>query len=293
VINHGAAATSAGPGETEFLGSATAGQASFTNNGGRASGASGGRLRFRHSSTASNATIKNNGGAVSGAFEAVTSFQDSSSGGSATIIANGSSIGGAFGSFISFQFNSTADNATLIANSGELGGEGGKIRFSENADGWTAQVQVFGSGNLAISAQNTPGVTIGSLEGSGIVYLGARNLTVGSNNMSKTFSGVMVDGGYPGEPGGTGGSLTKIGSGTLTLSGTNFYTGATTIEAGKLILDGFIASVARGKRRDPRRVGDGRRDHGKQPRHAFARGQRRYSQCSWQSHADLGLDLFG
>jgi hypothetical protein len=55
-------------------------------------------------------------------------------------------------------------------------------------------------------------MTIGSIEGDGNVFLGANNLTVGSNNLSTTFSGGIE---------GTGGSLTKIGSGTLILSGAN------------------------------------------------------------------------
>ena len=63
---------------------------------------------------------------------------------------------------------------------------------------------------LDISQHNAPGVTTGSIEGSGLVFLGGVNLTVGTNNLSTTFSGLMQDGGISG---GTGGSLTKTGTG--------------------------------------------------------------------------------
>jgi autotransporter-associated beta strand protein len=70
-------------------------------------------------------------------------------------------------------------------------------------------------------------VSIGSLEGTGNVFLGANNLTVGGNGNSTTFSGVIQDQGLNG---GIGGSLTKTGTGTLTLSGANTYTGGTTVD---------------------------------------------------------------
>ena len=72
-----------------------------------------------------------------------------------------------------------------------------------------------------------------------LVFLGANNLTIGSNNLSTTFSGVIQDGG---QNGGTGGSLTKIGSGTLILSGANTYTGDTNVNRGVLQVDGSITS---------------------------------------------------
>jgi len=70
--------------------------------------------------------------------------------------------------------------------------------------------------------------TIGSLLGDGNVVLGY-NLTTGGNNASTTFSGVIS---------GTGNGITKIGSGTFTLSGSSTYTGSTTVSAGTLALSG-------------------------------------------------------
>jgi autotransporter-associated beta strand protein len=52
---------------------------------------------------------------------------------------------------------------------------------------------------------------------------------VGLNNLSTEVSGVIMDGG---SAGGIGGTLVKQGTGTLTLSGVNTYTGGTTIEGG-------------------------------------------------------------
>ena len=55
-------------------------------------------------------------------------------------------------------------------------------------------MEIFGDARLDISRHAAPGVSIGSLAGSGNVFLGARNLTVGSSSLSTTFSGVMQDG---------------------------------------------------------------------------------------------------
>lgn len=81
------------------------------------------------------------------------------------------------------------------------------------------------------SACTSPGATVGSIEGSGSVFLGAKNLTVG-NGMNSSFSGVLQDGG---SSAGTGGSLTVAGNGWLTLSGINTYTGPTLVEPGTLL----------------------------------------------------------
>ena len=123
-----------------------------------------------------------------------------------------------------FQNSSRAANAVLVANGGLNGGTGGSIELDDGSTGGTAQVKVFGDGSLDISAHNTVPVVIGSVEGDGKVLLGPHKLSIGANNLSTTFSGVIQD----------SGSLTKVGTGTLTLSSANTYTGGTTVSAGGL-----------------------------------------------------------
>ena len=43
-------------------------------------------------------------------------------------------------------------------------------------------------------------MTAGSIEGAGSIFLGSKNLTVGGNNLSTTFSGVLQDGGSAAAP---------------------------------------------------------------------------------------------
>jgi autotransporter-associated beta strand protein len=81
--------------------------------------------------------------------------------------------------------------------------------------------------------------TLGGLQGSGSLALTSEGgdalaLNVGNNNASTTFSGVLSG----------NGSLSKIGSGTLYLTGSNTYTGPTTISRGELVVNGSLASPA-------------------------------------------------
>ena len=62
---------------------------------------------------------------------------------------------------------------------------------------------------------------------------GAKNLEVGSNDLSTEVSGVIS---------GVGGSLTKVGAGTLNLTGINTYTGVTDVDDGTLRVNGSLAS---------------------------------------------------
>jgi autotransporter-associated beta strand repeat len=223
-------------GSTQFFGTSTAGNGTFTNN---PVGFVPGRTEFWGSSTAGNGIFTNNGGAASGETGGETVFFTTSTAGHGTFINNGAVSGARGGTVVFAPINGdgpfpTAGNATLIANGGLSGGAGGLIALRQGSSGGTARVELFGNGSLDISEHGRPPVAVGSIEGNGNVFLGARKLRVGSNNADTTFSGVIQDGGIGG---GSGGSLTKIGTGKLVLSHRNTYTGGTVIERGKLIVN--------------------------------------------------------
>ncbi|MFX8895387.1 hypothetical protein ABTM96_19845, partial [Acinetobacter baumannii] len=88
----------------------------------------------------------------------------------------------------------TAGNAT-ITNSG-----GGEIEFRATSSGGTARF--INNGSIDVSDRSAPSITMGSIEGSGTIYLGSTNLEVGGNNLSTLFSGVLQDGGSAGTSGG-------------------------------------------------------------------------------------------
>ncbi|MGH8094595.1 MAG: autotransporter-associated beta strand repeat-containing protein [Chthoniobacterales bacterium] len=117
-------------------------------------------------------------------------------------------------------------------NGGGSGHPGGYLWFFYGSSGGATRVELFGNGQLDISLHYAPGITIGSLEGDGDVFLGSFNLSIGSNALSTTFSGVIHDGGTNG---GAAGSLIKVGSGTLALDGQSTYTGGTTVSEGVLL----------------------------------------------------------
>ncbi len=75
--------------------------------------------------------------------------------------------------------------------------------------------------------------TLGALTGSGPLDIATFSfLTVGNNNASTTFSGML-----------TGSSrLFKTGSGALTMTGSNTYSGTTAVNQGSLIVNGSLVS---------------------------------------------------
>src|SRR5262249_29990743 len=138
-----------------------------------------------------------------------------------------------------------AGQSTIYVEAGV--GTGSAVFFFDQSDGGTARV-IFqgdfsnaGGFGLDISYMTAPRMNLGSLEGAGIVGLGSKKLTVGGNNLSPAFDGLIRDGGFLHA---TGGSLTKVGAGTFSLNGAETYTGGTTVDGGALAVNGSILGNA-------------------------------------------------
>jgi fibronectin-binding autotransporter adhesin len=94
----------------------------------------------------------------------------------------------------------------------------------------------FGGGGLVSNGTaeiNGSSISVANLTGSGLVINGYGQLgymTVGTDSTSTTFPGTIADG-----AGAASLAVTKVGTGTLTLTGTNnSYSGDTTVDAGML-----------------------------------------------------------
>ncbi len=173
-------------------------------------------LQFGDTSTAATSAITNQGGAVY--------FQQDANASSATILNGDKSLLGFLGA-------SSGGTAQITNQSG------GVVHFENTASASKASIVNAAGGTVDVSGSTSAtGVEIGSLTGAGAVVLGALKLTVGGLNTSDTLGGVVSDKGsqfvQPGT--GTGGSIVKVGTGTLTLSGANTYTGGTVLHQGRL-----------------------------------------------------------
>ncbi|PDT88480.1 hypothetical protein CO669_20920 [Bradyrhizobium sp. Y36] len=126
--------------------------------------------------------------------------------------------------------NANTAGITTITNDG-------LTRFFGNTSPASMAISNGAAGKVDVSGSTGPAgdgrLAVGSIAGAGLFFLGNRETTVGGNDASTTVSGVISDGNSAGS-GASGGSLVKVGAGTLTLSGVNSYTGGTTIAAGVL-----------------------------------------------------------
>ncbi|MDP9920561.1 outer membrane autotransporter protein [Variovorax boronicumulans] len=166
----------------------------------------GAAAEFRDNASAGNAVIENRGGLTNIWFNAT---------------AGNARITNFSGGQINLQDDASAGQATFVNESGGL------IDIFDRATADGATVVNNAGGRLRIRSLTTAGISIGSLSGAGDVILGAKALTTGGLNASTEVSGVIS---------GTGGSLVKVGTGTLTLRGANTHTGGTALRQGRLNL---------------------------------------------------------
>ena len=151
-------------------------------------------------------------------------------GGSGTLTAaNGYSLGGGtinanLGAGALTNAASTALNGTTAATTIEVTGGTLTLGSASRFTGTTPAVSVSSGANLTLGGNET----IGSLAGAGTVTMGSsRTLTVGGANTATTFSGELTG----------ASSVTKVGTGTLTLSGgSSSYSGTTTLSNGALLI---------------------------------------------------------
>jgi autotransporter-associated beta strand protein len=177
----------------------------------------------------------------------------------------GVTVGG--NGMLTFQGANTFTGATTI-NSGIVNYQNGTAFGTYSAitvaSGATVQVQggiVGGSLALTLAGGGASGAT-GALENvsgsnsyGGLVTLGgAATLTSDAGSLSLNNTGTITGSGYAltiagagntsisGIIGTGGGTLVKNGGGALTLTGANTYSGATTVNAGTLLVNGSTAS---------------------------------------------------
>jgi autotransporter-associated beta strand protein len=209
-------------GTVNFIQNSTAGTASLINNS---------FVTFEDSSSAGTSQITNNaggqidfftsasagGGTITNAASATLNFHNNTTAATSNITNDGT---------MSFDGSATAGSATITTNNGAT------TSFAGTSTGGSARFITNAGGTFDMSGLTSTGMTSGSIEGAGDFVLGAKTLTTGSLNTSTQVDGVIS---------GTGGGLTKVGTGTLTLANINTYTGATTISAGTLALSGFAS----------------------------------------------------
>ncbi|MDR2114968.1 MAG: autotransporter-associated beta strand repeat-containing protein, partial [Planctomycetaceae bacterium] len=117
---------------------------------------------------------------------------------------------------------------------GETNINGGMLALKDSGSIASSSKLTLANNTIFDLNEVTTSTSVQNLQGSGNVELGNKNLSVDKGDFNGTISG-------------NDGTLTKTGIDTLTLSGTNIYTGETNIEDGTLALknSGSIASSSK------------------------------------------------
>lgn len=185
-----------------------------------------GSLSFTGTRTVSGLTVNGSDTAVTSTSGGVVLTIASFTAGSGQVTLTNSFVTDFTGSWGSF-------GGTIKLNGGgyRFNGTGGNSSATLDMNGFGASVR-NGATAISLGGLTGPaGSTLGGPSASGqtVTY------SVGGNDASTTFAGVINDGNTTGNPTAKV-ALTKLGTGTLTLSGLNTYTGDTLVNDGALTL---------------------------------------------------------
>jgi len=97
----------------------------------------------------------------------------------------------------------------------------------------TLDMGVAGSQFVTFDLSGNNIYNLGGLKGTNNLAIGGNTISVGANNKTTTYYGVIS---------GAGGAFTKVGTGILTVN-TNTYSGATTVSAGTLLINGWLSTT--------------------------------------------------
>ncbi len=155
------------------------------------------------------------------------------------------------------EFSAASSSQTLsgpLDGTGQLVVSAGTLTLSSSQSDWTGNIVLTNGGVLVVGGtQNVGGTGPLGINSTIFFYGGTLQFTVANTfDYSPNFS-TAANQAYSFNSGGqnvaftnsltsNGGTLTKLGSGTLTLAGANTYNGATTVSGGKLVIQGSQGS---------------------------------------------------
>ena len=144
-----------------------------------------------------------------------------------TIIYSGAIGDGGSGYGLITQVGTTFILSGSNTYSGDTRSHTGTLTLGNSAALQNSTLNMSSSDGGSVSFGSLTAATLGGLSGSRNLNATGVALNVGGNNVAETYSGVLS---------GTGASLEKAGTGTLTLSNANTYTGPTVVSNGTLVL---------------------------------------------------------
>ncbi len=170
---------------------------------------------------------------------------------------------GNFNEAFNAPFSGSANLDFYLANTGQF-----SVRSGMTLSGYSGAISIRGGGNFrwqggtgsstvafdlgtngVMITRDGSTITLGSLAGGPNTFLKgaggsavATTYVIGGKNFSTTFAGQITNGTFAGSPITT--AIQKVGTGTLTLTGTNYHSGSTSVTNGALVVNGANLSSA-------------------------------------------------